>query len=204
MKRTFIALPALFGLAALAGAAPPQGCGGGSATATLAADSRGGGGGGTLRVRAKLRGLEETPAISSTGSGSFHAAMAPDGESFDFELSYADLEGGVDGAVGAAHIHLGQPGVAGGVAVHLCGGGGGTAPCPPSPATISGTFTAANVVGPAGQGLDAGELDELVRAMRAGVTYVNVHNARFPGGEIRGQLRPGGGSAWRDGDDGGD
>jgi hypothetical protein len=150
---------------------------------------------------ATLRSYEEVPAISSRAFGLFAAVISDDGSSFVYTLFYSDLEGG---SVTAAHIHLGQPGVAGGVAVHLCGGGGGTAPCPPSPATISGTFTAANVVGPAGQGLDAGELDELVRAMRAGVTYVNVHNARFPGGEIRGQLRPGGGSAWRDGDDGGD
>lgn len=190
MKRTFIALPALFGIAALAGAASPQGCGRNPATATQATGSGGSGDDGTLRVQATLRGFQETPAISTSGSGLFRAAMAADGQSFDFELSYADLEGGVDGAVNAAHIHLGQRGVAGGVAVHLCGGGDGTAACPPSPATITGTFGAANVVGPAGQGLDGGELQELVRAMRAGVTYVNVHTARFPNGEIRGQLRP--------------
>mgnify|MGYP006389280705 CR=1 FL=1 len=35
----------------------------------------------------------------------------------------------------------------------------------------------------------AGQLGELVAAMRAGVTYVNVHTTQFPGGEIRGQLR---------------
>jgi hypothetical protein len=33
------------------------------------------------------------------------------------------------------------------------------------------------------------EFDELVRAIRAGVTYVNVHSETFPGGEIRGQLK---------------
>ncbi|HEU4384074.1 MAG TPA: CHRD domain-containing protein [Anaeromyxobacteraceae bacterium] len=193
MKHTFIALTALLGLAALVGAAPPQGCGQKPASATQATGSSGNRSG-AIRVQARLTGYEETPAISSAGSGRFRAAMAPDGQSFEFELSYADLEGGMDGAVTAAHIHLGQRGVAGGVAVHLCGGGGGTAPCPPSPATITGTFGADNVVGPAGQGLAAGELEELVRAMRAGVTYVNVHNATYPSGEIRGQLRPGGGS----------
>ena len=42
--------------------------------------------------------------------------------------------------------------------------------------------------GAAGQGLAAGEFNELVRAIRAGATYVNVHTTGYPGGEIRAQL----------------
>ncbi len=30
---------------------------------------------------------------------------------------------------------------------------------------------------------------ELVRAIRAGVTYANVHSTKWPGGELRLQLR---------------
>ena len=45
------------------------------------------------------------------------------------------------------------------------------------------------MVGPGGQGIAAMEFDELVRAMRAGATYVNLHTtAPFQGGEIRGQV----------------
>jgi hypothetical protein len=40
----------------------------------------------------------------------------------------------------------------------------------------------------AGQGIAAGDFAELVRAIRAGKAYVNVHSSVFPGGEIRGQL----------------
>jgi hypothetical protein len=40
--------------------------------------------------------------------------------------------------------------------------------------------------GPAAQGIDFGEL---VRAIRAGATYANVHTEKYPGGEIRTQLR---------------
>ena len=54
--------------------------------------------------------------------------------------------------------------------------------------TITGTIRPPDVVGPAGQGIAAGEFGELVRAIRAGVTYANVHTAPFPAGEIRGQI----------------
>ena len=47
------------------------------------------------------------------------------------------------------------------------------------------------MIGPANQGIAAGEFDELVRAIRAGVTYANVHSEKFPGGEIRGQIEGG-------------
>jgi hypothetical protein len=45
------------------------------------------------------------------------------------------------------------------------------------------------VVGPTGQGIGPQEFDELLRAIRAGVTYANVHSTTFGGGEIRAQLK---------------
>ena len=44
------------------------------------------------------------------------------------------------------------------------------------------------MVGPAGQGIDAGELDELLDALKSGVTYANVHSTKFPAGEVRAQI----------------
>jgi hypothetical protein len=55
---------------------------------------------------------------------------------------------------------------------------------------ISGTITAADVIGPTAQGVEAGAFDELVQAIRAGATYVNVHSTLFPGGEVRSGLAP--------------
>lgn len=46
----------------------------------------------------------------------------------------------------------------------------------------------AGVVGPSGQGIAAGELSELLAAMKAEVAHANVHSTTFPGGEIRGQV----------------
>lgn len=141
------------------------------------------------QVRAQLSGFEEVPAISTTGHGTFRATLSNDGQSLEYELRYAELEG----EVAQSHLHLGQRGVNGGVAVFLCSnlgnGPAGTQPCPPPAATITGTIVGADIVGPAGQGLEPGEWEELVRAIRHGSVYVNVHSDLFPGGEIRGQLR---------------
>ena len=45
------------------------------------------------------------------------------------------------------------------------------------------------MVGPTGQGIDPGQYGELLRAIRAGATYANVHSSKYPGGEIRAQLK---------------
>ena len=49
-------------------------------------------------------------------------------------------------------------------------------------------LAAADVIGPTGPGVTAGEFDELIDAFGAGVTYVNVHTSKYPGWEIRAQL----------------
>ena len=110
-------------------------------------------------------------------------------------MSYSDLEGDVT----QAHLHIGQKGVNGGITVFLCtnlgNGPAGTQLCPPAPATISGTIAAADVspnipatAGARAQGLNTGEIEELIRAIRAEAIYVNVHSSLFPGGEMRSQL----------------
>ena len=91
-----------------------------------------------------------------------------------------------------AHIHFGSPSQVGGISVFLCtnlgNGPAGTQACPPAPATVSGTITPTDVIGPGAQGLGAGQFDELIAAIRAGSTYVNVHSTLYPVGEIRAQL----------------
>ena len=145
---------------------------------------------GFKRISELLTGYEETPsAVSTTGNGTFNAVISTDASRIDWELSYNDLEG----AVQQAHIHFGQLSVTGPISVFLCtnlgNGPAGTQPCPAPPATISGSITAADVTNLANErGISAGELNELIKAIRAGATYVNIHSTRWPGGEIRSQI----------------
>ena len=137
----------------------------------------------TFSVTARLRGFQEVPTISSRARGDFQAQVSRD--AIQFTLSYQDLEAPTT----VAHIHFDQRHVAtpGNIVAFLCGGGGKPA-CPPS-GTVTGTVTPADIIGPAGQGIEPGEFREVVRAVRAGVTYANVHSEKFPNGEIRGQIR---------------
>jgi CHRD domain len=131
---------------------------------------------------ARLKGFEEVPAVSTEASGRFEAEIDRRDQTIDFKLSFEDLST----PVLFAHIHFGQRSVNGGVSAFLCGGGS-KPPCPQS-GTVEGTIVPADVVGPAGQGIAPGEFDELVRAIKSGVTYANVHSQMHQGGEIRGQI----------------
>ena len=145
----------------------------------------GGEGKGKKEFHARLDGAHETPAISTEATGSFKAELNKAGDELSYELEYSGLEGGT---TLFAHVHLGQKNVAGGVMFFLCGGGGKPA-CHNGGGTITGTVTAADITGPSGQGISAGEFDEALQAMRDGLAYVNVHTTNFAGGEIRGQVK---------------
>ena len=147
-----------------------------------------------MSIKELLTGYEEVPSVSTGASGEFTAQIRKD-STIDWQLSYSDLEG----AVQQSHIHLGQTGVNGGITVFLCtnlgNGPAGTQPCPAPPATISGVITAADVspnipatLAARNQGLNTAEMDELLAAMRAGATYVNIHSTTWPGGEVRSQI----------------
>ena len=153
---------------------------------------------GFVNIRELLTGFEEVPSVSTRANGQFNARIAKDGRAIDWELSYSDLEG----AVQQSNIHIGNTGVNGGISVFLCtnlgNGPVGTQSCPPPPAVISGRIFAAdvspNIAATAAartQGLNTGEIEELVAAMRAGATYVNVHTTLWPGGEVRSQIKNG-------------
>jgi hypothetical protein len=157
----------------------------GLVAASIALADHGHGNGNANTATAHLIGFQETPSLNSTGDGQFTASLASD--KITFQLKYS----GLSGPPLVAHVHIGQPGVAGGVSFFLCGGD--KPPCPASNSgTVSGTVVAANVMGPTLQGFDAGDLTSVLNAIRHGVAYANMHTTKFANGEIRGQLHVGG------------
>ena len=135
-------------------------------------------------LQSELLGANENPIVLSEGKGRFRA-QAHGGE-ISFRLSYEGLED-----VLQAHIHVANPWDNGPIVVFLCTNIGNTPPgaaarlCPDSSGSVRGTITASDVqaAGP----IPSGDLDGLVRLMRDGATYVNVHTESSPSGELRGQ-----------------
>lgn len=141
---------------------------------------------------ARFLGVNETPSISTEAFATLRLTINGSGD--NATISYTLTYSGLRGAVTQAHIHFAQSRVAGGIMVFLCGttatpGPAGTPTCP-SEGTVSRTLTAADVVPIVAQGIAAGEMGRVVRAIRDGAAYGNVHSTTFPGGEIRGQLAP--------------
>ena len=146
-------------------------------------------GGGRDRVGGELEGYQEVPSVSTGATGTFKARIVNGGEGIDYTLTYSGLEADAT----QSHIHFGQKGVNGGISAFFCSNlpnpPAGTPACPLRGGTLTGTIDASDVIGPTGQGIEPGALGELIAALRRGVTYANVHSTKWPGGEIRLQLR---------------
>jgi hypothetical protein len=136
-------------------------------------------------------GYEENPDVSTVASGSFDARLSKDGDSIHYVLTYSGLEG----TVTQSHVHFGKTAINGGISFWLCETATNPSPsastptCPAAPGgAVEGDITSTEVIGPLGQGIEVGNLAEILAAMRAGHAYANVHSTKWPGGEIRAQL----------------
>ena len=122
----------------------------------------------------------EVPACAAAGfyaTGAARIVISSDGSTVMVEnLTFSDLSGPAT----AAHIHAGVPGVAGPIVLDM----GTTNLTPP----INRMFTEANYPAPPPAGAPA-DFATFTRQMESGATYVNVHTAACPTGEVRGQLQ---------------
>jgi len=140
-----------------------------------------------INISARMRGLNEVPPTNSQGTALFQGKISSDKTSITFTLTWS----GITGPPLFSHIHFGPSKVNGGVMVFFCGGGGKPACAQATSGTASGTITAGDIVGPAAQGIDpapAGQFSDVIRAILTGNAYANLHTAKFPGGEVRGQV----------------
>ena len=115
-----------------------------------------------MHAKANLTGAAEVPSPGDTdGSGTAQLTFNPDKGEVCFDLTVANIEEAT-----AAHIHEGAAGKAGPVKVPLDA---------PKTGSVKGCKSADAAV---------------VKAIMANPAdyYVNVHNAAFPSGAVRGQL----------------
>ena len=157
---------------------------------------------GTETIKVQLKGLEEAPVVISGASGELVLEIDEAAGTIAYDLTYENLEGPVT----QAHIHVGQKDIVGGIALWLCKTAnvkpadatidGLTPTCPaaapggPNSGNVSGTLTAANMVGPVTQAVpaNAAGFADVLTAIMKGKAYGNVHSTSAPGGEVRGQL----------------
>jgi hypothetical protein len=155
------------------------------------------------RLRADLIGFNEVPSVSTPASGRFRATIVRNSLGEPEAIEYTLTFSGLSSAVQQSHIHIAQPGVNGGIVLWLCQAvarapaGAGNVPECPQEGTVTGELLPNEVIAigngnASPQQIAAGEFAEVIRAIRAGFAYANVHSAVSPGGEIRGQVEANG------------
>lgn len=132
---------------------------------------------GENHFKAKLSPKEEVPAITAKSSGKAEFKLGKDAKELTYKLQVKNIAD-----TSAAHIHQGKKGENGPPIVGLFSGGkkgkfSGT--------LSEGTITEKDLMG----SLKGKPLDELVKLLKSGDTYVNVHTDANPSGEIRGQIK---------------
>lgn len=111
---------------------------------------------------ASLSGAQEVPAADTGGTGKAEVMLNTNTNTLSWKVTYS----GLSGAATAAHIHGPAPrGQNAGVVV-----------------PFSGNLSAQPISG------ETKITPEQAAALANGQWYVNIHTAKYPGGEIRGQL----------------
>jgi CHRD domain len=128
--------------------------------------------------KTKLYGAESVPSVKTSAKGNAEFKLAKDGTELSYKLTVTDLEN-----VTAAHIHQGKKGKNGPPVAGLFAG-------PKKEGKFSGVLaegviTEKELMG----GMSGKSLSDLVKLIKSGGAYVNVHTDGHPDGEIRGQIK---------------
>lgn len=127
---------------------------------------------------APLSGKNEVPPTESSATGESDIAAPANGN-----IKYRINITGISNATGA-HIHMAKSGENGDVVADLLNSPTSKHKDTAFGMIIRGNITESGLKGP----LQGKTIDDLAAAMDEGDTYVNVHTANNPDGEIRGQI----------------
>jgi len=127
---------------------------------------------------ADLSGKNETPAVTTSASGSATFTLDPSGSTVAYVIDVTMISG-----VTVARIHVGKTGATGGAILTLF-------PGPTKKGLFSGvlaqgSFTAAKLSGT----LKGHTIADLVALIKSGEVYLNIGTTKHPSGEIRGQFQ---------------
>ncbi|MDA8173544.1 MAG: CHRD domain-containing protein [Nitrospiraceae bacterium] len=130
------------------------------------------------RYAVKLSGKQETPAVSTKATGVAYIRRIAHDTKLTYVLKVRNIEG-----VTMAHIHLAPKGQEGPPVANLYTG-------PEKKGKFSGTLakgtiTDKDLTGP----MQGKTINDLIKEIKGGNTYINVHTAAHPNGEIRGQIK---------------
>ena len=135
-------------------------------------------GNGTQTYLAQLSGQNESPALSTSASGTLTITVAADGSSVHYVLTVSKITN-----LTLARLHEGKAGATGTTVLTIYGG--------PTRSDVftgvvtQGSFTAAQL----GGSLRGKTIADFVALVKAGSVYLNVGTSSHPSGEIRGQLK---------------
>lgn len=124
-----------------------------------------------------LSGSESVPAVETMARGDATFTVIKDEKALSYYVTVSDIEN-----VTAAHIHLGKKGENGPPVALItndkkAGKFSGT--------LAEGTITKKDLMGP----MMGKSVEDLIKKIKKGDAYLNVHTDKYPNGEIRGQIK---------------
>ena len=127
--------------------------------------------------KAMLVGSESVPAVETMAKGDATFTPIKDEEGLSYYVTVSDIEN-----VTAAHIHLGKKGENGPPVALItndkkAGKFSGT--------IAEGTITKKDLMG----SMTGKSVEDLIKQIKKGNAYLNVHTDKYPNGEIRGQIK---------------
>jgi len=128
--------------------------------------------------KAQLSGQNEEPPVESSATGEAEFTV-PANETMKYRVNITGLSN-----ASAAHIHAGPEGQNGDIVADLLNTPTSKVKDTAYGMIFRGNLSDSSLKGP----MEGKTLDDLAAAMDSGETYVNVHTAEHPDGEIRGQL----------------